>query len=241
MSQFPTVGSRRPNRFWVILVLLLAFGGLAIGLVSMAVRKPSNEFTRVNGISDQQRIFGGVRQDLDRLGEPDAPVQVQVFTDVQCIECKDQFNETIPPLVDQEVREGDVALLFRNRSLAENATEIGFYGVEAAAKQGYGWQYAYLLFQNQDEAKVQRLDKDFLTKIAQSITHLDVAQWSKDFDEGVPKDSEMTKALEDTDKLSFDLKIRAHPAVVVNGPKGTEIVQDSPDLAEVQQAIDSVR
>ena len=231
----------RPGRFWVLLVLVLAFGGLAIGLISTATRKPGHEFEKVLGISDQQRIFGGVRQLDDRLGDENAPVQVQIFTDVQCVECKDQFLETIPPLVSNEVREGDVQLLFRNRSLTRNATELGFYGVEAAGEQGYAWQFAYLLFRNQEEARVVRLDQEFLTKIAESITHLDILEWTKAYTDGLKPGSEMNQVLQDQDTLAFDLKIRAEPAAVVSGPGGTEIVQDSPDLEEIQQAIDSVR
>ena len=231
----------RPGRFWVILLLTLAFAGLAIGLIGMAIRKPGNEFERVLGVSDQQRIFGGVKQLNARLGESDAPVQVQIFTDVQCIECKDQFLETVPPLVSNEVRDGEVQLLYRNRSLTRNPTELGFYGVEAAGEQGYAWQYAYLLFRNQEEAKVVGLDQEFLTKLAESITHLDVIEWTKAYEDGLEDGSEMTTVLEDQDKLAFDLEIRAEPAAVVSGPNGTEIVQDSPDLEEIQQAIDSVR
>ena len=40
----------RPGRFWVILLLTLAFAGLAIGLIGMAIRKPGNEFERVLGV-----------------------------------------------------------------------------------------------------------------------------------------------------------------------------------------------
>ena len=66
-------------------------------------------------------------------------------------------------------------------------------------------------------------------------------EWTKAYEDGLEDGSEMTTVLEDQDKLAFDLEIRAEPAAVVSGPNGTEIVQDSPDLEEIQQAIDSVR
>ena len=51
----------------------------------------------------------------------------------------------------------------------------------------------------------------------------------------------MNADLQAQDQIAIDLKIRDEPAVVVNGPGGTEIVQDAPDLAEIQSAISAVQ
>ena len=58
----------------------------------------------MQGISNAQEIFGGVRQEGERLGASDAPVSIQVFNDLQCGNCREEFLETIPPLVDSYVR-----------------------------------------------------------------------------------------------------------------------------------------
>ena len=57
-------------------------------------------------------------------------------------------------------------LLYRHYSISESPLELGFYGAEAAAAQGYGWQYTYLFFRNQDEAERFGVDQDFLDSIA---------------------------------------------------------------------------
>jgi len=231
----------RPGRIWVILLLAAATVGLAIGIIGISTQEPGQDFKDVKGVGDMQRIFGGVRQLDDRLGREDAPVKIQYFVDVQSSAYVDQFLETIPIIVNGPVRDGDVQLLLRNRSLTVNATERSFYGIQAAAEQGYGWQYAYLMIRNQDAAKETRLDDDFLKTLAGGIRYLEPIQWQDDFDEGVKPDSDMTRGLEDDDKQAIDLKITDAPAFLVSGPSGTEILMDAPGLDELQLAIDAVR
>lgn len=232
---------RRPGQVRTLIILAVAVGALLVGLVGMATREPSNEYADVVGVGDMRQIFGGVRQLDDRLGEDGAPVQMQVFLDAQSSTYKDQFLETIPPLVAGPVRGGELKLLYRNRSLTRNATELSFYGIEAAANQDYAWQYAYLMFRNQDMAVEQGLDEELLTRLAESIEHLDLEQWKADFEAGLEDGSQMTAELQEQDEIAINLKIRDKPAAVVNGPGGTEVVQDAPDLAELQVAIGKVR
>lgn len=232
----------RPGRVWILLALIAAGVALLIGIANIATRKPDTSYQKVLGASDTQRIYGGVRQAGDRLGDSDAPVQMLVFLDAQAAGFRDQYLETIPPLVNTQVRSGQLQMLLRNRSLTQNATELGFYGIEAAARQDYGWEFADLLFRNQTQAEAKgKVDREFLLNLARSIQNMDIEQWQADFDAGIKEGSAMTAALEDQDKLAIRLGIRAEPAVVVTGPNGTRTVQDAPDLAQIEVAIGEVR
>ena len=53
------------------------------------------------GISDAQGTFSGMPQAGDRLGSADAPVSIQIFNDMQCSNCRDDFLTTIPTLVER--------------------------------------------------------------------------------------------------------------------------------------------
>jgi len=232
----------RPGRVWILLALGAAGVALLIGIANISTREPDTEYQKVLGASDTQRIFGGVRQSGDRLGSADAPVQMQVFLDVQAAGYRDQYLETIPPLVTNQVRSDQLQMLLRNRSLTRNATELSFYGVEAAAEQDYGWEFADLVFRNQGQAEEKGLvDREFLLNLARSIQQMDIEQWQADFDAGVKEGSAMAARLEEQDKLAIQLGIRAEPAVVVTGPNGTRTVQDAPDLARIEAAIGEVR
>jgi protein-disulfide isomerase len=229
---------RRRGRWMVLALLALAATALIVGIVELSTQKPDRNQVRLDGIGDAQEIFGGVQQDGDLLGSPDASVSVQLFDDLQCSSCRDQFLSTIPTLVESYVRPGDVKMEYRHYSFSPSTEELGFFGAEAAADQGYAWPYVYLFFRNQDEAKRVGVSEDFLTAIAGAIPELDVPQW-RDF---LANDTNQIKnRLAGYEKLATDLSIRAQPAAIVNGPNGTRTLQDSPTLSQITSAIAAVR
>lgn len=231
----------RRGRLWIVLALGLGALLLGYALVAISTKEAGREVVRVEGISAAQRTFGGVPQEGDRLGSADAPVTVQVFNDLQCGGCAEAFLGTVPPLVERYARPGDAKLLMRHYSFARNALELGFFAAEAAAEQGYGWQYAYLFFRNQDEAERFGVGDEFLESLAGSIGELDVGEWREYLDRESGEDGEITARLEGYEELGTGLGIRAEPAAIVSGPRGTRTLQDTPELAEIERAIEAVR
>src|SRR5215475_5242531 len=144
MSEIAVKAMPRRGRLWVIAILGLGLIALSYMIVEISTQKADDDIIRIAGISEAQEIFGGIPQEGDRLGSADAPVTIQVFNDLQCSSCREAFLTTIPALAEGYARPGDVKLLYRHYSNAENTEELGFYGAEAAAEQGYGWQYTYL-------------------------------------------------------------------------------------------------
>jgi protein-disulfide isomerase len=224
----------------VLAVLSLGLIALLYGFSDLATQKPDRSQVHVQGIGDAIEIFGGVRQDGDRIGSPDAPVTIDVFDDLQCGNCREQFLSTIPTLVTNYVRSGDVRLDYRHYSYSPLTEELGFYGAEAAADQGYAWPYIYLFFRNQHEAERVGIDDDFLTALAGSIPELDVPAWRDYLHDNGQAGGPISDRLAAYDKLGLDLRIRARPAAIVDGPRGTRTLQDSPSLAQIESAIDAV-
>ena len=151
-----------------------------------------------------QQLFGGVPQEGARLGSEDAPVTVQVFADEQSSTCREGFLTTIPALTEKYARPGSVKFLYRHYSNSENEIEYGFYGTEAAAEQGYGWQYIYLFFANQKEAdrfgvteaenKRAGLRENFLDSVAGGVEELEDNEWQEAFEVGQESGSAMKAA-----------------------------------------------
>jgi len=231
----------RRGRIWVLLALGLALGAVAYSLIDIATKEAGREVVEVDGIVAAQRIFGGVPQEGDRLGSADAAVSVQIFNDLQCAGCADAFVETVPALVERYARPGEAKLLMRHYSFARNPLEVGFFAAEAAAEQGYGWQYTYLFFRNQDEAERFGVGDEFLESLAGSIGELDVAEWREYRDRESDGDGAITARLEGYEELGAELGIRAEPAAIVSGPGGTRILQDTPSLTLLERAIEAVR
>jgi protein-disulfide isomerase len=230
----------RRGRIWVILALALALTAVGYAVVDIATKAPGRDVVRVDGIATAQELFGGVPQEGERLGSADAPVSIQVFADMQCSSCREDFLGTIPALANEYARPGDAKLLIRHYSVAQNPLELGFFGAEAAAEQGYGWQYTYLFFRNQDEAERFGIGEEFMASLAGSIAELNVPEWEEFLESEGGSDGSIAKRLEGYDQLGTDLGIRTRPAMIVNGPAGTRTLQDGPSLAQVERAIGEV-
>lgn len=232
---------RRRGRWLVLALLALGLVGLVAGIVELSTREPDRNKVRIAGIGDAQQIFGGVRQDGDRIGSPGAPVSIQLFDDVQCSSCRDQFLSTIPTLVEDYVRPGELKMEYRHYSFSPLVAQLGFLGAEAGAEQGYSWPYIYLFFRNQDEAERVGIDDDYLASIAGSIPELDVPAWRDYLRREGGAGGEIRDRLARYEELGADLGIRAEPAAIVSGPNGTRTLQDSPSLQQITAAIEALR
>jgi protein-disulfide isomerase len=232
--------SRRRGRWWVLALLSLGVVALVAGIVELSTQKPDRDRVVIAGIGDAQEIFGGVRQDGDRLGSPDASVSMQLFDDMQCSSCREQFLSTVPALVEDYVRPGDLRIEYRHYSFSPLPEELGFLGAEAAADQDYAWPYIYLFFRNQDEAERVGIDEDYLATIAGSIPELDVPEWRDYLQTEGGADGAIGRRLARYEELGANLGIRAQPAAIVSGPGGSRTLQDSPTLAQIEDAIAAV-
>jgi len=240
-AEIPSLPLPRRGRVWIILALGLTVLALGYAVVSIATQKAGREVVHLAGIADAQETFGGVPQEGDRLGSSDAPVTIQIFNDLQCSNCRKDFLGTIPGLTDAYARPGDAKLLLRHYSVAENPAELGFFGAEAAAEQGYGWQYTYLFFRNQGEAERFGVDQDFLDSVAGGIEELNEPEWLSYLEENGGPDGPIAQRLESYDELGADLGIRTRQAAIVSGPGGTRTLQDGPSLAQIEAAVEAVR
>jgi protein-disulfide isomerase len=207
---------------------------VAIVFISVGEKGPS---APVSGADTVQRLFGGIEQEGNALGSSDAPVTVSIFNDLQCTDCADYHLVTVPDLVEDLVRSGDARLEFRNRSLGSRDTTLAAYGATAAGEQANEWQFAHLVFLNQDQVTTEGVTDEFLERVAEAIPgpEFDVGQWESDLDA-----PEVQSRVESDAQLALDLRLTAAPAVVVEGPGGTRELQDSPSVAEIEAAVGEV-
>jgi hypothetical protein len=230
----------RRGRLWVLAVFAVMLAGLGYIVVDMATTEAGDDVVRLHGINDAQRLFAGMPQEGDRLGSSNAPVTIQVFNDLQCANCREDFLSTIPTLAEEYARPGEVQLLYRHYSNAENVHQLGFFGAEAAAEQNYGWQYTYLFFRSQEEAEKFGVNQHFLDTVAGGIADLDAPRWEADMEEKGGTEGAITRRLDGYEELGRNLEIRTRQAAIVSGPNGTIALQDGPSLAEIEQAIADV-
>ena len=240
MATSPAVPSRRPprRRWTVILALTVPAIAIAIAIVFIAVGEGGAPQIEITGASETQRLYGGILQEAATLGDPDAPVTIEYFTDLQCDRCAIYHQEVIPPLIEEFVRDGDAKLELRHFSTAENDTQAAAYAATAAGEQARQWQYANVFFLNlaRVPGDPPRLTADFLLQIAGGVLELDESDWEAAID------TEEVQGIVDADaQESIDLLLPAEPAMVVSGPDGERVLKASPTVEEVEAAVEEVR
>jgi protein-disulfide isomerase len=240
MATTPAVPSRRPprRRWTVILALALPAFAIALAIVFISVGEGGAPRVEIIGANETQRIYGGVLQDGDELGDPEAPVTITYFTDLQCERCAAYHFETIPPLIDDLVRDGDAKLALRHFSTAENETQTAAYAATAAGEQARQWQYAHVFFLNlgQIPGDPPRLTADFLQQVSGAVLELDESDWEEAIDS-----EEVQATVESDAQEAVELLLPAEPAMVVEGPGGVRELKASPTLEEIEAAVEEVR
>jgi protein-disulfide isomerase len=218
----------------------LLLGGGAVGLlaavVSLSVGEGGPEKITISGGEQTQQLIAGIPQDGPYLGPSDASVTITVFNDLQCSSCDDYELHTVDPLIEQYARTDEARLEFRHISLGAAETTTAAYAATAAGEQDREWQYIDLLFRNQEEAPAHTVSDQFLKDIGNAIPDFDLDAWTTARDA-----AEVSDRVEADAQLAAELGLRVSgPSVVVTGPGGTKVLQDSPSTEEVDAAVSAV-
>jgi protein-disulfide isomerase len=218
--------------------LLLGAGAVALfaAIVSISVGTGGPQVIRLTGGDQVQELLGGIQQDGADLGPPDAPVTISVFNDLQCSTCDGYEIATVDPLIEQYARTDEARLEFHHYSLGQALTTKAAYAAAAAGEQDREWQFIELFFRNQDAAPGHVVSDEFLNDLGNSITDLDLETWRNAMESAEVKDR-----VEADGTLAADYGLRVNgPSVVVDGPAGTKVLQDSPSRQDVEAAVQAV-
>ena len=165
---------------------LLTFGGLlaAAAVIIVAVVLITGGGDPEPEPEETVAMFEGIPQDGAWLGDPDAPVVVEEYADLQCPFCKQFALENLEPIIRDFVRTGDVRLRLRMVSILgpESETAAGVFG--AARQQDKGWQFAEAFFAEQGVEGSGYVDEEFLRERAEEAG-LDVDKALADADSDV--------------------------------------------------------
>ena len=212
---------------------LRMFGALALLVASlMLVAACSSEGPDPEDAAAAAAAFEGIPAAGATVGEPDAPVEVVEYLDLQCPFCKIASEEIIPTLIEDHIRPGNVKLTANPIAFLGPESILGARGAAAAEEQDLAWPFVEALFANQGPEGSGWLTEDLMRTVATDLG-LDVAKWEED--------------LRTTSEASFNewmrqaqaAGIEATPTFVVTGPGGERQVS-SADANAVTDAIAEV-
>jgi protein-disulfide isomerase len=123
--------------------------------------------------SEAVTLFDGIPQSGTVLGDRSAPATLIEFADLQCPFCADFATGTLPAVVEDFVRPGDLALDFQALTFIGPDSEQAARMAEAAGLQDRLWQFVDVFYANQGTENSGYVDEDFLTEIGSAIPGLD--------------------------------------------------------------------
>lgn len=225
---------------WIPRVLIaLVTAGVAAAIVSISVGDGGPQAIEVEGLNETQVFYAGLRQDGARLGSPEAPVEIDLFTDLRATQSAEFQREVVAPLIEDFVRSDRVQINLRHRSVGSAEVSLPAVAATAAGEQGRQWQYADLVLQNLDKAGARGVDAEFLELVADALRgasrDFETEEWERAFSS--PEAQQVPRA---DNELATELRLPAQPALVITGPGGAETLDDAPSLAEAQAAIERV-
>jgi protein-disulfide isomerase len=189
----------------------------------------------VAGTSDSQAMLQGVPQDGSMLGDPDAPMVMTEFADLQCPFCKQYAEQVLPVLIQDYVRTGELRLELRLLRFIGDDSDRGARAAVAAGDSDRMWNFTDLFFRNQGAENTGYADDEFIGNIAEAA--------------GVPRQealdaigsAEAEKPITQAEQEAADAGISSTPSFLIGeeAGKGKLIEVESLTPEAYKQAIDA--
>jgi protein-disulfide isomerase len=221
----------------IALVVIIVVAAVIIGSSGGGALKKGKEASAT--VTQVNQILNGMPQSGTQLGNPNAPVTMTYWGDLQCPVCADFTQSTaFSQLLTSLVRTGKVKINYRS---VETATQDlpTFQTQQAAAyaagKQNRFWNYAELFYRQQQTENSGYVNESFLTGLANQAG-VNVSQWK-----AARNDPSLVSQVNTDISSAQSQQVSSTPTVQFKGPKGALTVQAGiPTFQQLQQAYTNV-
>jgi protein-disulfide isomerase len=159
----------------VAIVIATGSGGKTTAPAKSGSARANQNVAAVNS------LIGGIPQNGIVLGNPNAPVTLQYFADLECPICKEFTLGALQSIIPRWVRTGQVKIEYRNLETATREPEV-FRTQQIAAlatgKQNKLWPFVELFYREQGEEGSGYVTEQYLQNLAQQVPGLNLAAWT---------------------------------------------------------------
>jgi protein-disulfide isomerase len=218
----------------IVVVIAVSSGGGGGGL--QAPKQASQTEQQV------EALLSGIPQTGQTLGNPNAPVTMTYFGDLECPICKDFTLTSFPQLISNEVKAGKVKVVYKSFCTATcngpgqsvfNTQQAAAY---AAGKQNKFWDYAELFYHEQGTEDTGYVNQHYLDTLAEQTPGLRLNQWKS-----ASGASALVSQVGSDENAGTALGVTGTPTLFFKGPKGqVSPAQGVPSYSELQQDIKQV-
>ena len=160
----------------VIIVIIL----VATGSGKKAAPTPSSPAAKT-AQTEVVSLLQGIPQRTITLGNPNAPITLQYFGDLECPFCKQFTLSALPTVIKKYVRTGKVKIEYHSMQTATRERETfqtQQVAALAAGKQNLMWDYLELFYHEQGEEDSGYVTENYLQGLASQIPGLNLSEWS---------------------------------------------------------------
>ncbi|HVN54131.1 MAG TPA: thioredoxin domain-containing protein [Anaerolineaceae bacterium] len=210
---------RRNRIVWIVVISIVVVAVVAAFVVPAAIDAltPVTDIKTITPKSHPQA-------NGNSMGDPNAPVKVEEFSDFQCPFCKKYTDEMEQGISDKYVKTGKVYFTYTSWPFIGTESDQSAKAALCASEQGKFWDMHDIIFANQGQERSGALSDKRLKAMAQSIG-LDMGKFNACFSSD-KYDSQIAQ-----DKVRGDqLGIVSTPSFIVNGKMA--------DLNTLSQTID---
>jgi protein-disulfide isomerase len=162
-----------------IVVILIATGG---GSSKPKVPEKHEQTAIASQVATE---LSGVPQSGRTIGNPNAPVTIQYFGDLECPICK-QFSDkagALPKLIAGPVKNGKVKIEYMSMQTATREPEVFTTqqkAAYAAGAQNKAWHYIELFYNEQGAEDSGYVTEKYLQNLAQQVPGLNLTKWQSE-------------------------------------------------------------
>lgn len=170
------------------------------------------------------------------MGDPNAPVTIEIYEDFQCPACKTFSEQIEPQIADTYVATGDVYYIFRHFPFIDdraprNESDQAANASMCAANENRFWDYHDILFANWNGENQGAFNDKRLVAFGESIG-LDMESFNECFNANANKGE-----IEADLQSGRDASVTGTPSVIVNGKMLTPGFV--PSFAEISEAVEA--
>ena len=213
------------------LSLLVGLAAILAVVVLIVVSQSGDTGGDTDISSGELPELAGLQQQGDTVGDPEAPVTIVEFGDLQCPVCKAYSEQVIPELLAGPVEAGEARLQFRNWTIIGPDSRTAAIAALAAGEQDRMWDFITLFYENQGTENSGYVTDEFLRAIAEQAG-LDLAQWEQD-----RADPRWDAELEAVDREAGQAGFDGTPSILVRGPGGDSPLPGVPSAGDVEAAV----
>ncbi len=164
--------------------IAVAVAGVLVITVVSDVAASSGQSSTTHVEKEVSALLSGVPQSGDTLGQPSAPITLQVFGDLESADVRTFVVWLLPDIIREWVRTNIVKIQYRSFMTASAPYPNVFVSQQmaalAAGMQDRLWNFIETFYHEQGQEHTRYVTDAYLDRIAGQIPGLDLSEWEND-------------------------------------------------------------